>query len=116
MEKGYISEADLYTTDEEVLRKIKQNLVKEINLFSTLRCDSVYDKRLKFLFDMMENKVKCENNPQNYDAHVFCKSRIVDPLFKDKEGTKRVSEADAGWKEVLEREMRPKEYFIKFER
>ncbi len=101
LEKGYISESDLYTTDEEVLNKIRQN-------FS--------DGKLKLLFDRMENKVKFENNPQDYDARVFCKSRIVDPLFKDKETVKRVSEADSRWKAVLKKEMRPKEYFIKFER
>lgn len=100
LEKGYISEADLYTTDEEVLGKIKQNLG---------------DEKLESLFDRMENKVKFKNDPQNYDAHVFCKSRIVNPLFKDKGGIKRVSEADTEWKEILEREMQPKEYFIKFE-
>lgn len=101
LEKGYISEADLYTTDEEVLVKIRQNL---------------NDKKLNLLFDRMENKVKFKNNPEDYDARVFCKSRIVDPLFKDKEGIKRISEADNKWKEILIKEMKPKEYFIKFER
>ena len=101
LEKRYISEADLYTTDEEVLEKIKQNLG---------------DERLKLLFERMENKVKFENNPQNYDAHVFCKSRIVDPLFKRNDEIKRISDTDNDWKEILEREMQPKEYFIKFER
>jgi hypothetical protein len=100
--KGYVSEADLYTTDKEVLDKIENRSDK--------------DEKLKLLFDRMNNKIKFENNPQNYDAHVFCKSRIVDPLFKDKEITRRVSETDSNWKEVLEREMKPKEYFIKFER
>jgi len=116
LEKGYISEGDLYTTDEEVLNKVRQNLVKEINLFSTLRFAWVNDKRLKLLFDRMENKVKFKNDPQNYDAHVFCKSRIVDPLFKRNDEIKRISDIDNDWKEILEREMQPKEYFIKFER
>ncbi len=101
LEKGYISEGDLYATDEEVLDKIRQNL---------------NDGRLKLLFDRMNNKVEFKEDFQDYDAHVFCKSRIVDPLFKDKEGIKRISEADNEWKEIITREMRPKEYFIKFER
>ena len=101
LEKGYISESDLYTTDEEVLNKVKQNL---------------NDERLNLLFDRMENKIKFENSPQNYDVRVFCKSRIVDPLFKEDDEIKRISDTDNDWKEILEREMQPKEYFIKFER
>lgn len=101
LERKYISEDDLYSTDSEVLNKIKQNLK---------------DKKLKLFFDRMNNKIRFENNPNNYDAHVFCKSRIVNPLFKENGGVKRLSEADAQWKEVVEKEMKPKEYFIKFER
>jgi len=37
-------------------------------------------------------------------------------LFKRNDGIKRISDIDNDWKEVLEREMQPKEYFIKFER
>ncbi len=101
LEKHYITEEDLYTTDEEVLEKIKLNL---------------NDKKLKLLFDRMNNKVKFKNDPDNYEAHVFCKSRIVNPSFKENGAIKRLSEADNQWKEVLEKEMRPKEHFIKFEK
>jgi hypothetical protein len=100
--RGYISEEDLYTTDDEVLDKIKHNLGN--------------DDRLKLLFERMDNKVKFEMNPQNYDACVFCKSRIVDPSFMENGQLRRISEVSQDWKEVLKREMQPKEYFIKFER
>lgn len=100
LNQGYLSEDDLYTTDEEVLEKIKQNLK---------------DEKLRLLFNRMNNQVKFKNNPANYDAHVFCKSRIIDPLFKLNGETKRLSETDNQWKEILEKEMKPKEYFLKFE-
>jgi uncharacterized protein len=101
LQKGYISEKNLYATDEEVINKIKQNLG---------------DEKLKLLFDRMNNRIKFENNPQNYDAHGFCKSRIVNPLFKENGEIKKISEADSKWKEIVEKEMKPKEYFIKFEK
>jgi HD superfamily phosphohydrolase len=116
LDKGYISERDLYTTDDEVLNKIKQNLGDELRSSSTLRSARVADEKLKLLFNRMENRVKFKNDPQNYDAHVFCKSRIVDPLFSENGQIKRISEANGEWKEVLKREMQPKEYFIKFEK
>lgn len=100
LEKGYILESDLYTTDEEVLEKIEEH--------------SGQDKKLSLLLERMNNKVKFENNSQEYDAHVFCKSRIVDPLFKENGKIKRISEVDSNWNKVLERELQPKEYFIKF--
>ncbi len=102
LEKGYISENDLYTTDKEVLDKIKQYLEK--------------DEKLKLFFDRMNNKIKFEDNPADYEAHVFCKSRIVDPSFKTDGEIKRISEVENDWKKILEKEMQPKEYFIKFER
>lgn len=102
LQKGYIYENDLYTTDKEVLDKIKQFLAK--------------DEKLKLLWDRMNNKVKFENNPQNYDAHVFCKSRMVDSLFEENGRVQRISEKDLKWKEILKKELKPKEYFIKFEK
>jgi len=102
LEQKYISEQDLYTTDDMVLAIIAKHLSK--------------DERLKLLFGRMENKVKFENNPNDYDASVFCKSRVVDPLCKDKGEIKRVSEVDERWAEILKNESAPKEYFIKFEK
>ena len=102
LQKGYISEDDLYTSDEEILSKIKLNLEK--------------DERLKLLFDRMNNKVKFKNNPANYDVKIFCKSRIVDPSFEENGEIRRVSDADKNWKNILEVEIKPKEYFLKFEK
>ena len=101
LRKKYISENDLYTTDKLVLSKIGNYLEK--------------DNKLKLLFDRMNNKVKFKNDPNDYDAQVFCKSRVVDPLYNHNGETKRVSETDTIWKATLENELKPKEYFIKFE-
>lgn len=102
LEKKYISEQDLYTNDEIVLSKIAKFLDK--------------DEKLKLFFERMNNRVKFENDPNDYNASVFCKSRVVDPLFKHNGEIKRVSEIDDNWAEILKNESVPKEYFIKFEK
>jgi hypothetical protein len=85
-----------------VIKKVKKQLDK--------------DKKLKLLFDRMNNEVKITNDPDNYDASVFCKSRIVDPLFKDGKKIKRVSEAIPNWAKIIKQESRPKQYFLKLEK
>ena len=74
------------------------------------------DDKLKSLWERMNNKVEVSNNPDDYDVQVFCKSRIVDPLFKDDGVLKLVSEVDANWHDLIKRELRPKQYFLKFEK
>jgi len=100
LSKKYITKEDLYTVDKKVLEKIQ--------------AETTGDKTLKLLFDRMNSRFLCEENKEDYDLHVFCKSRVVDPFFKQNNGIKRVSEADAGWREVVAKESVPKEYFIKF--
>lgn len=102
LEQGYISENDLYTTDREVLNKIKKFLDE--------------DKKLRLLFDRMNNIIKAVNNPDNYDAVVFCKSRIVDPLFKENSEIKGVSGFDSNWVNIIRQESKPKKYFLKFDK
>ncbi|MFH1956247.1 MAG: hypothetical protein ABIJ28_01195 [Patescibacteria group bacterium] len=100
LEKEYITKKDLYTTDKQVLDKVKKYLDK--------------DKKLKILFDRMDGKIKIENNPNNYDVKVFCKSRIVDPLCHYNGRILRVSDIEKSWQEVIRKESQPKEYFLKF--
>ncbi|MDO8591779.1 MAG: HD domain-containing protein [bacterium] len=102
LSKKYISETDLYTTDRVVLSKIEPHHKS--------------DKQLKLLFDRASNKIGFKNDPHNFDSEVFCKSRIVDPLCRDQQRIKRVSEIDAVWKEVVKTELKPKHYFLKFDR
>ncbi len=101
LEKGYLTKDDLFTTDDEVIAKIKSHLD---------------DERLKLLFARMNNQIGAENNPDDFDQRVLCKSRAVDPFFRDGEKLKRVSEVDAAWAAALPEEVKPKEYFIKFEK
>ena len=102
LQKEYISKDDLYTTDKIVLEKIKRFVDK--------------DDKLKLFWDRMNKKVRVRNNPDNYDVRVFCKSRIVDPLFRDDGILKRVSEKDSKWSEIIKEELKPKEYFLKFDK
>lgn len=101
MERGYLVKSDLFTTDDEVIAKIKNHLD---------------DEKLKLLFARMSNEVGAKNDPTNYDQRVLCKSRVVDPFFRDGKKLKRVSEVDAAWAAALPEELKPKEYFIKFEK
>ncbi|MBU4082920.1 hypothetical protein KKB98_03205, partial [Patescibacteria group bacterium] len=102
IEKEYISKDDLWTTEDEVLAKVEKYKEKDL--------------KMSLFLDRMNNKISFENNPNDYYARVFCKSRIVDPLFKESDSIKRLSEVDGGWAEFVEKESKPKEYFIKFSR
>lgn len=102
LEKNYIKESDLYSTDEKVLSKIAKFYEQ--------------DDQIKLLFDRMNNKIGFKNDPNQYDAQVYCKSRVVDPLCKTEKGIERISEINKNWKIVLDKEMKPKSYFIKFDR
>jgi HD superfamily phosphohydrolase len=102
LEKGYLEEGDLFTTDDVVIAKVKNHLGR--------------DEKLKLSFERMDNRISSANNPADYDQRVLCKSRVVDPFFRDGEKLKRVSEVDAAWAAALPEELKPKEYFIKFEK
>jgi uncharacterized protein len=102
LQKGYILEQDLYTTDREVLDKIIKYLDKDDNL--------------ELFWQRMNGKIKAKNNSDDYDAEVFCKSRAVDPLFLDGDILRRVSDFDPSWKETIVQELKPKQYFLKFDK
>ena len=100
--KNYISETDLYTTNKIVLEKIEPHIKT--------------DSKLNLLFDRMNNKIGFRNDPNDYSGKVFCKSRVVNPLCWHGGKIKRVSEIEPSWNDIIERESRPKEYFLKFEK
>lgn len=100
--KKYIVETDLYTTDRIVLAKIEPYHKK--------------DEYLQLLFDRMNNKIKFKNDPNDFEFEVFCKSRVVDPFCMHNGEMKQVSQIDSNWSMILEKESKPKHYFIKFER
>lgn len=100
--KEYIVEADLYTTDALVLDKIRSHLATDI--------------QLQLFYNRVDGKIGYRNDPKNYDAHVYVKSRIVDPLCRHDGARMRLSEVQPDWRDVVSAESKPKEYFIKFDR
>jgi hypothetical protein len=100
LSKGYLKSEDLFTTDKDVIEKIKKRTTE--------------DKNLRQLFKRMQGKVKFGNNPEDYDVSVFCKSRVVDPLCEIERKICRLSEINKNWAKIVKREQEPKKYFIKF--
>jgi len=98
LEKEYIEKADLYLTDEEVIKKINRN---------------IDDAKLDGLWQMM-NKPDFSLDRKNYDVLVKTKSRIVDPWFMYHGKQKRFSAVDESWKKAINKELLAKEYFIKY--
>jgi hypothetical protein len=96
----YINHSDLYTTDTEVLNKIKPHLD--------------HDLQLQKLFARMENRVPYRHDPANFDVEVLCKARPIDPLFINNEKTHRLSEVDEDWQKTKLQDSQTKQYFIKF--
>lgn len=99
-EKWYLDADDFYTTDTQVLSKITAHITD--------------DAQLNMYWQRMNNKIPYKNDPNDYEFHTFCKSRLVDPLFLDGETIKRVSEVDEEWKNIVLTKSAPKEYFLKF--
>lgn len=97
----YVEREDFYTTDEQILYKIKQYLDK--------------DEKLYFYRQRMNNIIKCKNNPDDFDAHIFLKSRFVDPLCDNNWILSRLSDIDNKWKENIQNKYQAKEYFLKFD-
>jgi len=100
LKKRYLREKDIFTTDKAVLKKL--------NKFSKK------DEKLNLLFKRMQGKVAYRINKNNYDLHVFTKSRAIDPLIQINSEIKKLSEIDKSWAKVVKEELKPKEYFIKF--
>jgi uncharacterized protein len=100
LSKKYITKDDLYTTDNEVINKANTRLVE--------------DKNLNSLWKRMNNGAGYENNLDDYDAEVYCKSRIIDPLCWHNREIRKVSDIKPSWKDVIKKESEPKRYFIKF--
>lgn len=102
LNRGYISNKSLYTIDKEVIRKIKDNIKK--------------DNGLDLLWRRMNKKIKFKNDLKNYNLKTSCKSRSIDPSFFKNGKLFRISDVDKKWKEIIRKESKPKEYFIKFEK
>lgn len=100
LDKGFLTFDDLYTTDQHVL--------------DVLFHYASEDPDLQILVDRMNNRVPFAHDPENFHAIVFCKSRVVDPLCRSSTGIGRLSEFHPQWKSILQKEMAPKSYCIRF--
>lgn len=100
LDREYIHEDDLYSTDRQVVEKINKSLES--------------DKNLAIFWKRMNSKKYFENNSEEYDVEVICKSRIIDPLCLCDNETKRVSEIDSNWKHVVLEESKPKRHYLKY--
>jgi uncharacterized protein len=100
LQKRYIKQGDLYTTDKIVIAKIKKYLNK--------------NKKINLFWRRMNDKNSVRENAANYDKQIFCKSRIVDPLFINKGKIKRLSQARPEWGKIVKQELKPKQYFLKY--
>jgi hypothetical protein len=67
LKENYITRKDLYTTDKQVINKILPYLET--------------DEKLLMYRQRMNNKIPFKNDPNDFDVQVFCKNRMVDPLF-----------------------------------
>ena len=102
LSKKYISKEDLYQTDKHVLLRIKPFLKK--------------DPQLRLLFDRLNSGSSLQNDPGNFDSVIFVKSRAVDPLCNYRGKVQRFSDIEHRWKKIMEKELKPKQYFIRFNR
>ena len=101
MGKKYIVADDLYTTDDAVLKKVASHHHS--------------DSELQFLFERMNNKIPWTVD-KNATACVGCKSRVVNPLFRNGTEIKQVSDVDSDWSEVMKTALKPKQYCLRFAR
>lgn len=100
LQKGYITLADLYTTDALVLEKLRHH--------------HAGDTHLQRLFRRMQGEYTVVNDRESYEARVVCKSRDVDPACRTETGIRRLSEIEADWKPVVTVENQPKYYYLRF--
>lgn len=101
LRQGYITPADFYTTDGAVLEKIAPHLAS--------------DTRLRLLYERLQNRIPCCNNPSDFEAEVLCKNRLVDPLYLEDGKLQRFSSSDSSYQELLLNMREPKRYYLKFE-
>ena len=98
LEKKYINGKDLYKTDKEVLQKIGKHIKK--------------DEKLNILWKRMNKKIRYKLGK---GIKISCKSRAIDPFFLKSGKLFKISDINRKWKGIVEKESKPKEYFIKFE-
>ena len=84
LSEGIITQEDIFTTDNEVLTKLKNSDNKEI------------DEKLNTIFNL-----KIIEDKNNYDYHLKSKIRCVDPKVLINDKLSRLSETDVSYKKLM---------------
>ena len=101
LKMSYITEDDFWKTDKEVIKIINKYLSK--------------DEKLSKLWRLMNGNIPVTENIKLFNRRILMKSRAVDPLFITENGAIiKVSDRDPKWGEIVKRELKPKEYFVKY--
>ena len=82
--KGILTNDDLFTTDEEVINKLKNS----------------QDERIIEMLDLIRN-IDVVEDKSNYDYHLKSKVRCTDPKVLIGDGMMRLSEIDKDYKELM---------------
>ena len=99
--QGYLTEADLYTTDRLVLDKLAPYHAQ--------------DAELRKYWARLNAPTPYVTDAENYETRVVCKSRLVDPWCWRAGQLTRVSTVDPEWGETLRREKEPRRYDLRWE-
>lgn len=102
LNNNYIFPSDLYTIDAQVIKKNNKYLKK--------------DTKLNLLWQRANNKIKFVQDKKNYNSHIVIKAREVDPLYLENEDIKNLSSKDLKWKQRVLKGLKPREFFIRFEK
>ncbi len=101
VEKNYITYAELFTTDDDVIYKINAHLHT--------------DATLAQYWDMMNTPdIRLGEKGDADVIAVIVKSRHVDPLFCHNGAKQRVSDKNPRWRAHLAHGLRPKTYYIRY--
>ena len=101
LQQRYITYDDLYTTDDDVLERVATH--------------HSHDPQLRLLFARMNCKIPYITTPSPRATRIVNKSRAVDPRVIHEGMIRPLSALDPEWRPILERESRPKEYFLEFD-
>lgn len=100
LKNSYVSEKDLYEDDEFMLKKIEKYHKKDVKLLK--------------LFNRIDKGVKYINDPKKYEQVVYVKSRVIDPLYFERDTVQRVSKNDSDWDKLIKENLQPKKYYLRF--
>lgn len=95
LSQGYINRDELFQSDRQVLAKITPHLQEDLHLLQ--------------YWQQMNGRVEVQNNPQNFDVLVRCKSRIVDPLCLVGGQVQTLSQYHSDWQDALAKDSQPRE-------